>query len=141
MPESILDSPLTALGDDARRLASDAADMLQARRQLAEMEIRADVASSKRLAIAGGTGLVLALTGLPVLTVLLAAGLNAVVPLSGEDGLNWWLLVLGAVFVLAGTVVMVWAWRRFRSDFTGLKESLAELKEDVVWLREWVEKP
>ena len=141
MPESLFSSPISALGSDARRLASDAAEMLDARRKLAELEIRSDIASSKRLAIAGGAGLVLALTGLPVLAVLLAGGLGARFPLSGDgpppSAVNWWLLVLGVLFVVAGTLTVVWAWRRFRRDLLGLQESLGELKEDMAWLKEW----
>ena len=131
-------SPLfTALGADAKRLASDAAEMLQLRRELVEMEVRSDIASSKRLGITGGVGLVLTLTGLPVLAVLASSGLNRLMPLGKDGTFNGWLLIVGSLLVAGGFAAMHAAWRRFRRDFLGLKESAAELKEDIAWLREW----
>jgi hypothetical protein len=41
--------------------------------------------------------------------------------------------VLMAVAILGGWL----AWRRFRRRFVGLEETLEELREDLVWLKEW----
>jgi len=132
-------SPFFALGVDARRLTSDVVGMLQARRQLAELEVRADIASSKRLGITGGIGLVLTLTSLPVLVVALARALHCCLPIGGE-AFSGWLLICGGALLLAGGGTLWYAWRRFRREFVGLRESIAELREDVVWLREWTER-
>ena len=121
-------------GGDVRGLASDVARMVVIRRQLAESEIRSDIASARRLAIAGGIGAVAVLTGLPVLVVLLAEVLAQHLLLDRI----WWLLILGTVPLVGGLLIAWRAWRRFRSDFIGLQETLAEMHEDLEWLREWL---
>jgi hypothetical protein len=40
--------------------------------------------------------------------------------------------------LLTAAALVGWlAWRRFRRQFTGLEETLEELREDLVWLQEW----
>ena len=62
---------LSEFGVDARKLWADVVDMLQTRRELAEVEMRADMRSIKRLLIRGGIRIAGPLTSL----AMLAAGL------------------------------------------------------------------
>jgi hypothetical protein len=48
-----------------------------------------------------------------------------------------WMLLLGGFSLLLGAGIGWAAYQRFRSDFSGLRNTLAELQEDIVWLREW----
>jgi len=42
------------------------------------------------------------------------------------------------VLLVAGLVVGWAAWRRFRRQRVMLRETLEELREDLVWLEEWL---
>jgi hypothetical protein len=60
--------------------------------------------------------------------------------LEGRLGIaRWgWLLILGLGLLSGGAVAALRAWRRFRASATGMEQSLAELREDLVWLKEWI---
>ena len=106
--------------------------MLELRRQLAEAEIESDKETAKRLAIVGGAGLIAVLTGLPLLTSVLTARVDEALKLSFP-----WVSLTVALVVLVGGLLLAWsAWRRFHREFLGLRESLQELREDLIWLRE-----
>ena len=47
-----------------------------------------------------------------------------------------WLLVFAAGLLAAALAGSLLAWRRFRHRFVGLEETLEELREDLLWLRE-----
>ena len=49
----------------------------------------------------------------------------------------WGSLFLGVGFIACGLETLRRSWHRFQRDFSGLKESIAELREDAEWLREW----
>lgn len=119
----------------ARRLAHDAVENLQVRRELLELEVRHDVRSIRRLVIVGGIGLILIVIGLPVLLLAMAHQLAEVT--------SWniiiWSLILAAAVIVPGGIVLVGAIGRFRHEFSGLHHSLAELHEDMLWLREWTD--
>jgi sirohydrochlorin ferrochelatase len=134
MPETAT-SGFSALGNDARIALSDLSEMLDLRRQLAEAEIRHDLTVTKRLAIVGGMGAMAAFIGLPILLVALSLQLEAHFQLDHHG----WTVGLGSLLLFAGLITLLTAYRRFRRDFVGLEESIAEFKEDLVWLREWVE--
>ncbi len=123
-------------GPDVRRLFVDLAEMARVRRELAELELRTDIASSKRLAWSAGVGAVLALTGLPLLALAAAALLRSWHPL-GTETINGWVPLLAGVFLLTGGLLVWTGYRRFRSDFRGFRQSLAELREDIDLIREW----
>ena len=109
--------------------------MFSLRWQLAELELRSDLAATRRLGLLAGTGLVAAIAALPVLTVVLAGQLDAYL----ASGFPWVTLSAGCL-MLAGGLLAAWlGWRRFRGEFLGLRESLDECREDLLWLREWVE--
>lgn len=117
---------------DAQLWFGELREIFAARFQLAELEVRSDIDSTRRLGIVGGAGAVLVLTGLPVLAVLLAQTIASWL----EHDEHWWLLAVGLFCCAAGAAVMGLAWRRFRRDFAGLRETLDELREDAAWLRE-----
>lgn len=125
----------TLLGGEVGRAWSEVVEMLKLRRELAEAEIRSDLAVGRRLAIVGGLGLLVATTGLPVLVVSLSSLLETWLSISPHV----LTLLLGATLLGAGLLVAVGAWRRSRREFLGLRQSLDELKEDLVWLHEWTD--
>jgi uncharacterized membrane protein YqjE len=127
------DRPLLAdLRDELAALGGELREMAAARWQLARLELEADRQTLRGLVLAWLIALLMALTALPVLVVCLA-----------ETLADWrnvprsvWLLGFGLgllVFALLGGYL---AWRRFRRRVVGLQETLEELREDLVWLRE-----
>lgn len=128
------DSPL--LEDAKRQIASLTADvrrMLDLRWRLARLEITEAVGSVKRLAVVLALVVVAVLVALPVLVVYAAELLGRHSNLS----FSGWLLIFG-VGLLTVSLAGGWlAWLRFRREFTGLEETLEELREDLVWLDEW----
>ena len=135
MSESTSSSSVSSVGNELVRSWSELTEMISLRRQLAEAEIRSDVALARRVVIVGGIGLVVVLCGLPVLLVSLALQFENWI---GADS-PFWSIFFGIGLVAAGALTIWTVWRRFRHEFLGLRESMAELKEDLIWLREWVE--
>ena len=120
------------------RLFSDFVDLLVLRRQLAELEVRNDLRQIKRLGIFGGLGLTQCLVGMAVLAVLAGSLIDQWIATSAIPGPRpWGSLGLGVVLILSGLETLRRSWNRFQREFSGLKESIAELREDAVWLREW----
>jgi len=107
-------------------------ELLDARLAMAKLEVRHNIHSFRRLGIAGTIGAVVALSGLPVLLIVLSQALAARTRL---DVFTWQFL-LGGAFSLAGMLILLLAWRSFRRNFTGLAETLDELREDRRWLEE-----
>ena len=126
--------PDRPLFDDAKqqlaRLAASLEQMVALRWQLARLELDAALGSVKRLGVVLAIAAVMALTGLPVLVVWAAV----LLPETMRAGC---LLLVGLVLLVGGILVGWRAWRRFRREFVGLEETLEELREDLVWLREW----
>jgi hypothetical protein len=120
------------LGDELGALTAELREMAKARWELARLELQADLRSARQLAIAWLVSAVLTLTALPLLAAALAEALE------GCAGIHrgvWLLIFAGALLVLALSAGYL-AWRRFRRRYTGLRETLEELREDMVWLRE-----
>lgn len=118
------------------RLFSDFVELLTLRRQLAELEVRNDLRQIKRLGVFGGVGLTLCLVGMAVLAVLIGSLIDQWIATSTVPR-PWGSLVLGVGFIACGLETLRRSWHRFQRDFSGLKESIAELREDAEWLREW----
>jgi len=116
---------LGALGDEWREMAGT-------RWELARLELQADLASAKRLGIAWVAAAVTALTALPLLAVCLAESLDG----CGNVSRGGWLLILAGCLLFLALAGSYSAWRRFRRRFIGLEETLEELREDMLWLRE-----
>jgi hypothetical protein len=124
-----LGKELTGLGDDLR-------ESLVLRWQLATLEIEADLRSGRRLAIGLGVAIVMILTALPLLLVAAAHELDGCCGLSTTG----WLLTAGGVLLVTSPALAWLAWRRFRRRVVALQQTLEELHEDAVWLREWMGK-
>jgi hypothetical protein len=116
---------LGVLGGELREMAS-------LRWELAKLELAADYRSAQRLAVAWLAAAVLALTALPLLAVCAADALDGWCDIARG---GWLLIFAGGLMALAIAVGAL-AWRRFRRRFVGLQETLEELREDLVWLRE-----
>jgi len=116
---------LDALGDELREMAV-------ARWELARLELSADLRSAKRLAIVWAVSALMIFTALPMLAASLADWLD------GDGGISraGWLLIFGCGLLAAAITAAETARRRFRRRFVGLQETLEELREDVLWLRE-----
>lgn len=114
---------------------ADVIEMASLRWQLAESELRSDVAAARRFGLLGGAGLVAAITALPVLTVVLAGQLDLLL----ANPFPWVTFTAGGLLLIGGLLAAWVGWRRFRGEFLGLRESLDECREDLVWLRDWAE--
>jgi len=127
------------LADLREQIGSLEADLRQTvtlRWQLARLEVEAAVGQIKRLAIALLTFAVMLLTALPILAVAAAGSLADL----GGNGISFvdWLLIFGLGLLIGGVAGGWLAWRRFRRRFVGIEQTLEELREDGVWLRQWM---
>lgn len=131
-----VDAPLQGVWSaSVREAAGELAHMLQLRRDLADLEIRHDRALLRRFALVGGTAALLVVCGLPLWLTAAAWTL--------AESTGWsfcfWLCLLGAVLVLPGLTAIGLSVRRLRAEFCGLRNTLAELREDAAWMREWAQ--
>ena len=117
-------------------LANDAGRLLALRCELARQELAADAASVRRLAIAAVVAVALAVLGAVFSAVAVARWLERW--LGGAAAA--WLLAGGLVLLLSAVLCGWLAWRRFRRELVALAGSRAELREDLVWLQEWIER-
>ena len=114
-------------------LLSDVRQMAVLRWELGKLELAADARSMVRLAVVLGVAVLLVLVALPVLVVSLGGLLDGVWGISQS---GWLCIFAVALLATAGGGGFL-AWRRFRRDLLGLEETIEELREDMVWLREW----
>lgn len=127
------DRPLLAdIRQELDALVVELREMAAARWELARLELEADVRSVKRLAVVCVAATTMALSGLPLLAASLAEFLDGY----GNIGRGGWLLIFGGGLPLAAAGLVLFAVGRFRRRFVGLRETLEELREDVLWLRE-----
>jgi len=103
---------------------------LDARWQLARLELGAAALDVRRLAAALAAAGLLGMISLPVLVVALADLLDGLAGLSRTA----WLFVEFGALVLAAAGIAWFAYRRFQRQFTGLEETLEVLREDQAWL-------
>lgn len=133
MKPSTEDRPLLA---DVRRelgaLGAELREMAAARWELARLELESDFRSARRLAVALFVAAVMALVALPLAAAALA---EAMEQWTGVSSGRWLLAFAGVLLVLSGLGSYL-AWRRFCRKFIGLRETIEELREDMVWLKE-----
>lgn len=125
--------PLKHLQDEAAALGADLREMLALRWELARRELMADVQGFRRLVLRVTVATVMALTALPLLVVAAAWWLDGWLGISAAA----WLAGVGLVLLAAAAMIALLAWRLFRRRFIGLTETLEELHEDFVWLKEF----
>jgi hypothetical protein len=127
---------LEQIKEEIGRLGGDVRQMAALRWQLARLEIDADLRQVRRLAIrlavAGTMGVVAVALACVALAELMEARL-------GGSRVGWMALLAGVLFA-AGALAGWLAWRTFRRRFTGLQETLEELREDALWIEEWMKK-
>jgi hypothetical protein len=116
---------LGALGGKLREMAA-------AHWELARLEIESDLHLLRRLAVAWLAAAVMALAALPLAASALAEALDGRL---GVPRIGWLLILAGGLLLLAAILASL-AWRRFCRNFVGLTETLEELREDAVWLKE-----
>jgi hypothetical protein len=117
---------------ELRALGAEAREMAAARWELARLEIASDLRSAKRLAVCWLVTGLLVLAVLPLLLVALADALGG----CGGIARGGWLLIIaaGTLALAAGGGYL--AWRCFLRNFLGLRETLEELREDLLWVKE-----
>jgi len=128
--------PVDQLKDGIARLGADLRTMARLRWQLARLEWDAAVGQLRRLAV------VLLLAGVAILASLSVFVVAAAELLEGWLGVSraGWLGVCGAALLVVGIAAAWLARRQFRRHFTGMQETLEELREDAVWIEEWLKK-
>jgi len=124
----------SAWSREARALREQFAAFLATRVELAKIEVQVAIRQSIRFAIWIAIVLVMLLTALPLWLVAAADLLAEWTPLARVT----WLAVFALGLMLAAAAVGRWAWATFRRQFVGLEESIGELREDVLWLQEWL---
>ena len=124
---------LDELRGEVTAVAAEAEQLVKLRWRLAEIELRESARTAQRFAVWASVAAVVLLTALPILIIATADWLNTSVPLGPLS----WTWLFGLAMALAGPLLGWLAWRRFRRDFRGLEQSIEELREDIVWLREW----
>ncbi len=125
---------LDQLRQEVNRLGGELRQMAALRWQLARLEIEADLRHVRRLAL----GLVAAGTMGVVAVALVCVALADVMETWLGGSRAGWLALFAAVLLLGGAILGWLAWRVFRRRFTGLEETLEELREDAVWIEEWM---
>jgi hypothetical protein len=124
-----LKQEVAGLGDDLRTMAG-------LRLRLARLEWDAALAQVRRLAI------VLAVAGAAAIVALALFAVAAAEVLDGRWELSraGWLTVFGSGLGIAALAAGTLAWGSFRRNFAGMQETLEELREDGVWIKDWLGK-
>ena len=120
-------------GPALQQLAGELNQSLQTRRELAELEIGHDRSLLRRFAMVGGAATGVLLIGVSLLLTAAAWELSQVTDLSFAT----WLTLLGIVLCVPGSLALARGIHTLRTEFCGLRGTLAELREDLAWLREW----
>ncbi len=124
------------LKDGIARLGSDLRTMARLRWQLARLEWDAAAGQLRRLAV------VLVLAGVAIVASLSVFAVAAAEMLEGWLGGSraGRLGVCGAALLVVGIGAAWLAQRQFRRHFTGMQQTLEELREDALWIEEWLKK-
>ncbi|MBN2579116.1 MAG: phage holin family protein [Pirellulales bacterium] len=125
--------PLAGLGKELGALSAQLREAFTLRSELARLEIAADLRRARRLAIIWIIAGALLLAAFPLPAVAAAELLDGC---GGVPNWGWLLIFSGGLFLIALAAVFL-AWRRFRRRLALLRQTLEELREDFLWLREW----
>jgi len=118
-----------------RRLSREVYQAVELRRELAELEIQHD----RRLLRRGGLWMTLGIVAAIIGTgSLLQAAACSLATHTSWDVASWNML-LGAALSAPGIFVVFQTYRKTRHNLRVLRGTLAELHEDVIWLREWID--
>ncbi len=117
------------------RLWEDVQASALARWRLALLEFQAALASLRRLVVGWAIALVLLAVAISVGTVAAAETLAIRTTVDRAQ----WLLFFASVFSAVAGACAWAAWRQFRQRFTGLEQTLGELREDLAWIRSVIE--
>lgn len=117
-----------------RPLAAELSRMVDLRRRLAALEIAHDKRLITRSVIGGGAGVLAAIIGVTLLLQAVASSLA-----TDTISATAWTVILGAVLFAPGILLLAHAIHKVRSRFCGLQGTLAEINEDLIWLREWTQ--
>jgi uncharacterized membrane protein YqjE len=127
------DNLFSGIAAAGSRLRYDVGEMLTARAALAKTELTESARQTARCGITLTVALVLLLSAVPVaVTTLALAGATYF-----EQSPLVWLAASAVLLAVVSALIAWWTIRSFRRDFTGLRDTLAELREDLVWLQEW----
>ena len=127
------DRPLLAdLKAEIGGLKADVSEMLRLRWELARLEIQADLGHLKRLVFIWGLAAVMALTSLPLLATCVAEALDGRLGIARRG----WLLIFGLALFCTAVICVYFCRIWFRRRFVGLQQTLEELREDLVWVKE-----
>ncbi|MGD9127367.1 MAG: phage holin family protein [Planctomycetia bacterium] len=124
------------LRENLNTLSREVRESVALRYRLAMIELKADLANLRSLVVVFVLALVGVLTGVAVLAVWVAELLDEYIPLCAE----LWYLIVGLTAIVFSLLLLWFAWRRFRRRWVGLEQTLEELREDIVWLKEWAGK-
>lgn len=130
-------TPLADLQAQIAGMTADLRQMASARWELAQLELRRSVRQIQNLAIALAAAVAMVLTALPLLVGWLARAMD------GWLGIHQfgWCNILAVGLFVGGAIFGIVAWRAFRHGFVGFAETIEECREDLVWLREWLDAP
>ena len=127
---------LDQLRQEVSRLGGELRQMAALRWQLARLEVEADLRHVQRLALGLAVASTMAVAAVPLVCVALAEVMETCLGISFAG----WLAIFAAALLVGAALVAWFAWRAFRRRFIGLQESLEELREDAVWIGEWMRK-
>ena len=135
MATNRLDEPLfSPLKRQMAGISAEAKAMLAARAELLGLELSAARSSVVRLVVAVLLGCLILLVALPMATVAFSQQLARWFSLDPLAVL--WVFTL--MMFVGGTGLIYGSWRRFRREFHGVEDSIAELREDLMWMQEWL---
>ena len=117
---------------ELRQTWRDVAELVQLRRRLAEQELRGDLTTVRRFAVVAVISGLSALIGLSLLVTALILQLERGLGLES----HWLAVGAGAGILLLCLGVGIASALRFRRQFSGLKQTIHELKEDLAWIRD-----
>jgi uncharacterized membrane protein YqjE len=134
MSDSTRTPLFSPLRDELKGLSAELLEAISLRRQLATIELQNDLRASAWLLATIVAAVLVLLVGFSILAVSVSLWLDAVYPIEPVS----WTGVFGAGFVLFALMTLLFGWKRFQSRFTALEQTREELREDVVWLNEWL---